>query len=167
MNTYSNQPNVLVKVNGILAVGKGNSSYVFISQIPVLTVLLLSENILNIELTDPQLLNANLSEISVTVGNDNCINLVGAMVNFTCQLSTYSNGTLRLPVGIYYPVIKIRPIGYLATNSLIFVNVSNITPNINSSNTTTTTNNNTNNTNSNNTISNNTINSTILSSHPV
>jgi len=148
MYTYSNQPNVLVTVNGILAVGKGNSSYVFINQIPVLTVLLLNGNILNIELTDPQLLNANLSQISVTVGNENCINIIGIMTNFTCQLSTYSNGTLTLSVGIYYPVIKISPIGYLSTSSLLFVNVSNVITNTNSSNTT----NSSNNTTSNNTI---------------
>ena len=84
MRTFSNKPNVRVTVNDIPSACNTDCTYTFFTSVPVINSCSLSGNILSLTLTDPGLLNAALSEITVTIDNQPCKNLVGTMTSFTC-----------------------------------------------------------------------------------
>ena len=62
-----------------------------------------------------------LSDISVTMFNVSCLNLVGSIYNFTCDLPTNPDNTAQLPAGIGYP--QIHAVGFGYANSSVVENI--------------------------------------------
>jgi hypothetical protein len=116
MRTYANLPTVQVTVNRIQSACNTDCRYRFLDQVPELQTVSLSSNILSVTLSDPLSLNAPLTNVTITLAGQPCIEPYGNMTNFTCRLPKNPNNAVLLTAGSHYPVIRINPVGYVVIN---------------------------------------------------
>lgn len=86
LRTSSPTINVQILVNDIPSVCKGDCSYSFITNSPILTAASRNNAILALSLTDPSALNYSLADVTVTLNNQPCniLNLNDPISSFTC-----------------------------------------------------------------------------------
>ena len=116
LNTYSNQPNVLVTVNDIPAVCTGDCKYTFLDNVPVLQSATLSSSIVTLSLTDPGSIGFSLSDVTINIGGQTCtvINLSDPINNFQCQLPVNSDSTPTVPSGTHMPIVTVTQVGQIS-----------------------------------------------------
>lgn len=119
MRTYSEKPNVRVTVSGVPSACNTDCTYTFVNSVPVVTGASLSGNTLSLTLTDPSVLNAPLSDITVTLDNQPCTNLVGTMTSFTCDLPQNSDNTPILTAGDHLPAVIVSPLGLVSIDPTV------------------------------------------------
>jgi len=103
LRTASSKINVEVTVNGIPSVCKGDCSYNYITDSPVLTHASRNVAELTLSITDPAAIGYNLSHVTVSLYDEECtiLNLSDPINNFTCRLPQNSDNTPRIPSGSY------------------------------------------------------------------
>ena len=113
MRTYSDKPNIMVKVNEIDSACNTDCRYTFLQQVPTVTNVELDGYTLSMTLTNPQSINLPLDQISVFLDNQPCISLTGTLTSFTCELP-YNEEDISpiLSAGSHYPVILLSSLGY-------------------------------------------------------
>jgi hypothetical protein len=116
INTYSDQPNVIVTVDDIPSACNTNCTYAFLNTVPVVDSATLSGFTMSLALTDPGNLKAPLSAIKVTLDNQPCTDLAGTMLSFTCKLPKNTDNTPILTAGSHLPKVTISPVGIVSNN---------------------------------------------------
>lgn len=113
LSTPSPLPSVLVTVNSVPSVCLGSCGYTFLSNSPQVTAASISGPVVTLSLTDPSMINYNLSDVTITIGGQPCTigNLASPISSFTCDLPLNSDSTANVPAGTYYPVVTVRQTG--------------------------------------------------------
>lgn len=112
MSTYANKPNFRVTVNNVPSVCNGDCSYTFLTSVPVVTSSqIVSVNKLELVINNPTSTNIVLSDLTIILDGQKCINLVGTLNNFTCDLPKNTDNTPILSAGNHYPVVTVKNIG--------------------------------------------------------
>ena len=116
MRTASSTINIQVSVNDIPSVCKGDCSYSFITNSPLLTSASINKAILTLSLTDPSAIGYNLNDVTVILNNKSCtiINLADPIDRFTCSLPSNVDNTPVIPSGTYPVVVNVKQVGKVA-----------------------------------------------------
>lgn len=114
LNTPSDKPNVLVKINDIPSVCTGDCRYTFLVNSPVVSSDSISGSVVTLSLTDPASVGYTLDQVTVTIAGQPCtiINPGSSSIsNFQCQLPVNSDSTPTIEAGTYMPEVGIQGIG--------------------------------------------------------
>lgn len=121
LSTPASMPNVLVTVNSVPSVCLGNCGYNFLTNSPELIAATISGPTVTLSLTDPGIINYQLSDVTIKIGGQPCTitNLAAPISNFQCQLPTNADGTANVPAGSYMPTATITQTGTVPAVSSI------------------------------------------------
>lgn len=75
-------------------------------------------------MSNPNSISYTLSDIQVTFLEQPCAALTGSITNFVCYFLNDTNGNSLIPSGTGIPVVHVRNVGYVHTESLSPVTVS-------------------------------------------
>ncbi|CAM6001510.1 unnamed protein product [Sphagnum balticum] len=115
----SSKPNILVTVNGLPSVCTGDCTFQFISNPPILTLATISGSILTLSLTDPGLINYNLTDVTVQIAGQPCTIITTdptSIGNFQCQLPSNTDLTPTIISGNYIPVVTVAQVGIVGVD---------------------------------------------------
>ena len=117
LRTYESQPTVLVNVNSIPAVCRGDCRYTFIDGTKI-TALSLSGGDLTMTITSQLNTTIPVSTITVQVQGLPCtVSNSSTLASLTCSLSKNSDNSPTLVAGTFFPAVYINPSGYAAIAS--------------------------------------------------
>lgn len=117
LHTFDNQPTVLVNVNSVPAICKGDCRYTFIDATKI-TALSLSGGVLTMTITNQLATVIPISAITVQVQGLPCaVDGSSTLASLTCTLSKNTDNSPTLVAGTFTPAVYINPTGYAALAS--------------------------------------------------
>ena len=120
MSTYSTKPNVRVTVNNIPSVCNGDCTYTFLTTIPILlSASIKNMNQLGLSINNPTNNTIMLSDLAIELDGQPCINLVGSLSSFTCDLPKNTDNTPIISAGDHLPVVKVNRLGLIDIDSSV------------------------------------------------
>lgn len=84
-----------------------------------MTASTLTDFTLALTLSDPNTLAAPLTDITVTLDGQSCVNLVGTMTSFTCDLPKNADDSPQIRAGDYFPLVFIAGTGTILMESSV------------------------------------------------
>lgn len=106
---------MLVRVNKVGAICKGNCEFQFTENIPIVTsAVLTTDHKLNVVVSYANFNRTNsieLNEFTVSLGNTRCLSLSGSITDIVCVLPENADRSLKVKAGSYSPLVWIDGVG--------------------------------------------------------